>query len=211
MGMQDRLVVILLLVLAAVVAMFLLVALLTWALPGAAPLGDWANIVLALVTILAVLFGGLFAAVKFDLFRDFEPHLNISHVVNHRSIGDSYVHLGVTVIMRNSSKVKVELQRGFLLLQSISPITDQNIERIYEEAFAEGDFEDFGWPVLEEQVQEWQRNELFIEPGEEHSELLEFIISREIKTILVYTFYYYPDPSGEARGWSKSTVYDIMD
>lgn len=116
MAMQDRLIVILLLVLAAVVGMFLLVALLNWALPEAASLGDWASIVLALVTVLAILFGGLFAAVKFDLFRDFEPHLTISHTIRHRSVGSDYVHIDVTAVLHNSSRVKVELQDGYFLL-----------------------------------------------------------------------------------------------
>ena len=210
MGMQDRLVVILLLVLAAVVAMFLLVALLTWALPGAAPLGDWANIVLALVTILAVLFGGLFAAVKFDLFRDFEPHLSLSHTINHRRIGNSYVHIDITVNMHNSSKVKVELHEGFWVLQQIAPIGDTEVEDFYSLS-AEASPQEFLWPVLDEGRWIWSLDHIAIEPGETHHELLEVILPNEVETVLLYTFCYNPNAQETEIGWSLGTVYDIID
>ena len=112
--MQDRLVELVLLALVAVVGLFVLVVVVDWALPDSAPLGDWADIVLALVTILAILFGGLFAAVKFDLFRDFEPHLTITHAINHRTLGNGYTHLDVKATLNNSSKGKGGTARGIL-------------------------------------------------------------------------------------------------
>ena len=121
--MQDKLIEILLFVLATVVGLFIFVAVLNWVLPDTVLLGDLANVVLALVTVLAIIFGGLFAAVKFELFRDFEPHLTISHTINHRNIADSYVHLDVKVTLHNSSRVRVELREGFFLLQQITPVT----------------------------------------------------------------------------------------
>ena len=114
--MQDRLTEILLYVLAAIVGLFLLVALLDWLLPGAATFMDWTQIVLSLVTILAIVFGGLFAAVKFELFRDFEPHLTISHTINHRPLGDSHVHIDVRAVLHNSSRVRVELTDGYFVV-----------------------------------------------------------------------------------------------
>lgn len=208
--MQDKLVEILLYVLVSVVALFLLVAVLDWLLPEAAPLGDWADTALAVVTILAILVGGLFAALKLELFRDFEPHLTITHSINHRRVGGSYVHIDVTVELCNSSKVKVDLLKGFLVLQSISPATDEEIEEIYDEAFLGEYVEDFSWPVLEEEIREWGEGELTIEPGEVHREVLEFIIANEIQTVQVYTFYYNPRVSEELTGWSMGTVYDII-
>ncbi len=208
--MQDKLIEILLLVLLVVVGLFILVAVVAWVLPNTAPLGTLADIILALVTIFAILFGGIFAATKLELFRDFEPHLNVTHVIHHRGVGDSYVHLDVTVALQNSSRVKVVLQKGFLVLQRISPTTDEAIERVYEEAFAGEYIQDFSWAVLEEEFREWREDELTIEPGEIHREVLEFIISREVHTIQVYTFYYNSKSSDETTGWSMATVYDIM-
>ena len=50
---------------------------------------EWADIFQSLVTILAIIVGGIFALFKLQAFRDFDPHLTISHNVSHRLIGDS--------------------------------------------------------------------------------------------------------------------------
>ena len=208
--MQDRLIEIIVSVLLGLVALFILVAALDWVLPDAAPLGRWADIALAVVTILAIFIGGLFAAVKFDLFRDFEPHLTISHAINHRRVGQSYVHIDVTVTLHNGSKVKVVPQEGFLVLQRISPATDEFAEEVYGKAFVDGTVEPFEWPVLEELYIDWRTRDMVIEPGEAHSEVLEFIISGEVSAVQVYTHFYPPEPAGNYRGWSRATVYDII-
>lgn len=208
--MQDRLIEIIVSVLLGLVALFILVAALDWVLPDPAPLGRWADIALAVVTILAIFMGGLFAAVKFDLFRDFEPHLTISYAINHRRVGQSYVHIDVTVTLHNGSKVKVVPQEGFLVLQRISPTTDEFAEEVYGKAFVDGSVEPFEWPVLEELYIDWRTRDMVIEPGEAHSEVLEFIISGEVRTVQVYTHFYPPEPAGNSRGWSRATVYDII-
>lgn len=204
MGMQDRLVVILLLVLAAVVGLFLLVALVDWALPDAAPLGDWADIVLALVTILAILFGGLFAAVKFDLFRDFEPHLTITHTINHRFLGDSYVHIDVTSSLHNSSKVRVVLQGGYYVLQSIEPVSDSS-------DFADGAMLYPSWPVLDEATFDLGDQAMTIEPGQSLQEVLQFLVPIEVGAVLIHYFFYDSSQSAvQGQGWGITSVYDIF-
>ena len=46
----------------------------------------------SLVTILAIIAGGIFATYKWQIFREFEPHLTITHEVSLRPVGESYVH-----------------------------------------------------------------------------------------------------------------------
>jgi len=202
--MLDKLVEILFGVLAGVVGLFLLVALLDWALPDAAPLGDWADIVLALVTILAILFGGLFAAVKFELFRDFEPHLTITHTINHRRLGSSYVHIDVTASLLNSSKVRVVLQEGYYVLQSIEPVPNG------------GDFTETTmlyppWQILDEATFDLGDEVLIIEPGQSLQEVLQFMIPVEVTAVLIHYFFYDSTHSTDhGQGWGITSVYDIL-
>ena len=72
-------------------------------LPDIAQAGDLARIIQAAVTATALVATGLFAAVKFQLFREFEPHLNITHEISCQEIGDSYVHIGVTAVFQHAS------------------------------------------------------------------------------------------------------------
>ena len=210
--MQDRLTEILLFVLAAIIGLFLLVALLDWLLPNATPLGDWAGIVLALVTILAIIFGGLFAAVKFELFRDFEPHLTISHQVSQRPIGSKYVHIAVKATLYNTSKVRVEILDGIFRIYQVAPLGDLEVEKLYSDLFETGEVDELQWPTLDELYPSWAKNDLSIEPGESHHETIEFIVGNSLETVLIYTYFCnvnYPKRPESPMGWGETTVYDI--
>ena len=208
MGMQDRLVVILLLVLAAVVGLFLLVALLNWALPDSAPLGDWADIVLAVVTILAILFGGLFAAEKFELFRDFEPHLTIAHTINHRRLTDGYLHLDVTAVLHNSSRVRVEVVGNFAFQQVVPLLGDtEQLEGIESQVFSD-DIQPFmEWPIIGVR----QCALMGVEPGQVHKETVEIIVPDDVQTVAIHTYFRTSDAQREPEPvWGLTSVYDIV-
>ena len=102
---------------------------------------ELAGSVQSVVAIVAIVGGGAFAYYKLQIFRVFEPHLTISHEVSHRYIGDNYVHIAVTATLHNSSKVKMELRKGVFLLQQISPLSDEEIEPLYEQVFEDQDYE----------------------------------------------------------------------
>ncbi len=80
-----------------------------------ASFSDSARTVQALGTITAIFAGGIFAYYKLQIFRDFAPHMAISHEVKHRLVGESYVHIAAIVAtLHNNSRVKLELRKGAL-------------------------------------------------------------------------------------------------
>ena len=173
---------------------------------------DSANAIHAIGILVAVCVGGVFAYQRLQIFRTFEPHLTISHNIRHRFIGDSYVHIDVTATLHNSSKVQVELREGFFLLQLIAPETDEHIEDLYAQVFVEREYEDIRWTTLERFDRHWDSGELVVEPGESHPESCEFIASRDVESVMVYTYFYdqrFTQDSDYERGWLASTVYDI--
>ena len=190
---------------------------------------DIVSIVQSSVTVLAIAGGALFATVKLQAFRDFQPHLTVRHEVSHRLIGSSYIHVGVNVVLHNSSKVVIKLQRGEYLLQRISPITDVQIEQLFIHPPEEDQPIDSGqiaendqvgedetyyieWPVRDEAERQWGEGELLIEPGESHQEVFESIIPRGITSILIYTYFNNPtfhEGSKTAQGWSATSFYDL--
>ena len=177
---------------------------------------DVIGIVQAFVWAFAILAGGVFAYRKLELFRDFEPHLTVTHAVSHRPVGQHYLHIAVTVTLHNSSKVKIDVKQGYIQLSQISPIDDETVKQKYAEVFGNpnaGDVRNFRWIELDTMPRASDDDALVIEPGESHTELGEFIVSDEVKTVLVYSYFYNSRHSGGARsapGWTASTVYDIM-
>ena len=167
-----------------------------------------AGVVQAIVTVLAIVAGGVFAYYKLQVFRDFEPHLTVSHAVSSRAIGDRYVHLAVTATLHNGSRVKMEIRDGFSRVQQVAPISDEDVEHLYAQAL--GDDAHLQWPILDEITRSWDRDELIVEPGESHLETFEFIVSRAIESVIIYTYFYnsrYPQPP---EGWAATTVHDMM-
>ena len=67
-------------------------------------------------TALAVVIGGVLAWRNAQIFRAKAPHIVIRHEISHRPLGTQYVHIFVTAILHNSSRVHVE----FLMDLSVS-------------------------------------------------------------------------------------------
>ncbi len=179
-------------------------------LPDIDKTGDLARITQASVTVIIVAVGAMFAAVKFQIFRESAPHVTVTQTVTHRRIGDSYVHLMVTATLYNSSKVKMDFRRGYFRFQQISPITDSEVENLYADVFVDGNHRDFQWEHLKTVERNWEINDIIIEPGESHQETCEFIVIAEVETVLIDTFFYNPRHPAIPQGWGTTSVYDIL-
>ena len=69
---------------AALLLLFAVFALLNATLVETTRVKELSGIAEVLITAFAIIAGGIFAYYKLQLFRDFEPHLTISHAVSHR-------------------------------------------------------------------------------------------------------------------------------
>ncbi len=175
---------------------------------------DVVSIVQLFATAVIVIAGAGFAYRKLQLFRDFEPHLTVTQSATHRTVGAQYVHIAVTATLHNSSKVRVEIRESFFRLHQIQPLDDEDIEALYEAAFNSERHADIGWPVIDEAFRRLGPNELVIEPGEYHHEPCEFIVSKDVATVLIYSYFYNPDhfeSSRSAQGWTATTVHDMLE
>lgn len=172
-------------------------------------LKDLTSIVQSALTILAILAGGGFALYKLKQFRDLEPHLTISHAINHRPIAEGYVHIDVTAALNNTSRVRVEIAEGDFVFQQVAPFLSEADERKQLEAQV---FADDIQPFMEWTVAGVLRcGKMNIEPGQIHQETVEIILPDDISTIAVHTFFRNADSGGKAQSvWSLTSVYDIM-
>ena len=139
----------------------------------------------AVVTTLAIVLGGAFAAYKWQVFRESEPHLTITNRVSHRFIGGSYVHIAVTAVLHNSSKVKMELREAFFCVQKIAPVSDEEVEALYADyaqAFEKGEYKNMQWETLDEIPLTWDKDVVIVEPGEMHQETCEIIVPRDVES-----------------------------
>ena len=171
------------------------------------------GIVQGIAAALLIVVGGVFAYRKLQLFRDFEPHLTITQSVASRAVGTQYAHISVIATLRNSSKVKVEIRNGFFRIHQIQPLGDDVVANLYEQALNADDPQYISWPLMDEVHRQFGPSELVVEPGASYHEPCEFIISREVKSVLVYSYFCnpaYAPGSRSAQGWTATTFYDIV-
>ncbi len=183
-------------------------------LPGEHELKDLAAILQAVVAVTAIIYAGFAAAARLELFRDFAPHITISHEISHRATSSSYVHIAVKTTLHNTSKVRVDILDAIFRIHQIAPFTDPEVETLYSQVFENREFAEMQWPTLDEFHPAWDENELTIEPGESHHETIEFIVKTGSNTVLIYTYFrnrkYKSKRSKAPMGWGEATVYDIV-
>ncbi len=176
-------------------------------------LRDYALFVQGIVAAVAIGAGAYVADRRFQIFRTFQPHLTIAHKVSHRQLSDSYVHIEVTVILKNSSRVHVELRRGLAIIQEVAPISDEEAEAIYSGGLDNEDDPSYQWRTIARTNRVWGDKELIVEPGEQHAETFEFVIEGwESQTVLLYTYFYNEHrerDTGAGEGWAATTMYDV--
>ena len=198
-------------------------------------LKDGSAIAQAAATVIAIGVGGLFAWRNAQIFRARAPHVTISHEVSHRFVGTEYVHIAVTAILHNRSRVNIEFRDGLFIIQQIAPSLDEDVEELYASVFLDHEHEDLQWPTLEQARRAWDEDELIVEPRESETETFEFIVSTDVESIVITTYFYNSRVLGKIpddielreaprlhgklrrwrdvrgpRGWSRTTVYDIL-
>ena len=174
---------------------------------------DVVSTIQSIVTIIAIVIGGGYVLFKLDAFRDLEPHVNVVHEISHRIMNDTYVHISVTAVLHNSSKVKVEFLEALFSIQRVLPMPNETIEHKHDQVFYHQEATHLQWPVLETLEPTWDYGELVIEPGEVHRETHQFLVKlEEAETILIYTHFLdsRPERLTEGFGWHATTVHDIV-
>ncbi len=175
---------------------------------------DVAGAIQSAVTVIAIVTGGIFALFKLQAFRDFEPHVDVTHDIRHRLMNNTYLHIDVRATLHNTSRVKIEFRRARFSVQQVLPNSNEDIREKHDQVFIKEEKRDIQWPVLNVIDHAWDPGKLVVEPDEKHSESQEFIVLlEEAKTVRVSTFFFDPrftDPSDEF-GWSATSFYDIVE
>ena len=199
---------------------------------------DWtylARIAQGVFTVAAIVVGGIFAWRNAHIFRHNAPHVNVSHEITHIFLSDEYVYIAVTATLHNTSRVNIEFLNGYSRIQQVTPIENEEIENLYGEAFFQTPYPGYlQWPTLDYHANRWEKDGLTVEPGEKETQAFEFIVSREVESVIITTYFYNSRVVGEIstesemertprrrgrllrwkevegpRGWGRTTTYVI--
>lgn len=173
-------------------------------------LKDFANIVQAFFTSLAILIGGVWSYMLFVRKRQKYPRASIKHRIVCKPITNNKLLLHVAITIKSTGEVLLSLVSGEIHVQQVLPPTtdllgliDQGLDPV-EEGRCE-----VSWPMVCSREFSWTKGEIEIEPGESDEFCYDFIIDASIKTIEVYSYFKNAKKRKSDIGWGLTTVYDI--
>ena len=196
---------------------------------------DWVAVAGGAVAVIAAIVGGFLAWRNAQIFRAKAPHVVVEHEVSHRPVGTQYVHIFVTAVLHNKSRVHVEFLDGFASIRQVKPISDTDVEVLYQQVFSLKEYDNFEWPDLDLLRHRWEEDGLLVEPGETETEVFDFVVQRDVESVAITTYFYNARVVGKlptdleldavqrrkrrfrrwlrergALGWGHTTVYDII-
>jgi hypothetical protein len=175
------------------------------------------DIVQSLVTIGAVIFGGVWSYILFIQGRNWSPHANIEHKLSHIELSKELILMRVEIDVSNTGTSQLRLAKTVIRIQQILPISrcpaqgpcaKQEIKIASEKIERESD--GFTWPLVAKR-ETISEDVGPIEPGEKQSLEYEFILPSDVKIVRVYTYFkngIISEPKNEI-GWEASSYYDL--
>jgi hypothetical protein len=169
----------------------------------------------AIATTVALIVGGFWTYTLFLKRRQAFPRPKIEHQVVIKKIQSTQYLLFATITIINASEVLLKIRSGSIWVQQVLPLTPELqilIERYGEYQRAAPLWGDGGreinWTAkarLDLSLE--KRSIIKIEPSEVETICCDFLISSEIQTIKLSS--YFEDDSKPGFGWTLTTIHDI--
>jgi len=174
-------------------------------------LKDFISIIQPLLTMSAIIWGGVWSYMLFIRKRQVAPRANIEHSITYKSLTANKSLLHLTVKITNIGNVLIVLKDADIRLQKISPIAPELLEYIEQGEVPLLKYSNEGdWPKIGGELFSLQDR---VEPGETHELYYDFILDNNIKLVKVYSHFtnikiWKKKPSREI-GWGLSTLHEL--
>jgi hypothetical protein len=175
---------------------------------------DWIGGVASLIQALAILAGGIWAYLKFVRGRLNLPRATLKHEIrSYHAEGQLLLH--VNTVIANPGSIVLRIEKGIIRIQQVLPLSGAILAAVREGKDPElSQRREFPWPLVGARSSSWGPKELEIEPGETDEVAADFVLSDDVRTIEVYTYFenvqrkrkYEQD---EPIGWGLTTLYEI--
>ncbi len=170
------------------------------------------SIIQKIVTIAAVIIGGLWTYNLFIMHREAYPKGDVSYQIEEIKLSDEYILIQVFIRIKNTGNTVLRLRKGDVRLLDIS-FPNKRIEKKVD-ALQKNKFRKkptFNWATIQYVIKEWKEGEIEIEPNTVDQIDFEFIIKSNFKFIKIYSWFTNlekPIDDGWI-GWTASEIYKI--
>jgi hypothetical protein len=172
---------------------------------------DVFSILQAIVTIAAMIIGGIWTYRKFIKQRLLYPRINLSMSIDFMSVSQTHNLIHVAILHENKGDTLLQSQHAELRLRQVLPLPsgiDSDLNTGKDPVLNPATY--IEWPMMYNRYWDFQNESPFeIEPGENDSLHADFFIE---KHIIGVQFYYYISnikKQNKDLGWSLTTYYPI--
>ena len=172
-------------------------------------------IVQAIVTVIAVVVGGLWTYKLFIEERGQFPHANIEQNISHVALSEQANLLRVGIDLTNAGRSLMRTGKATIRVQQILPWLPcdagsacAKAEVVKASGAVMRQTNGFPWPLIAER----ELSPFFdIEPGEKQNLDFEFVTPSDVKVVRVYTYFRNDQKSADDDevGWATSSYYDF--
>jgi hypothetical protein len=169
---------------------------------------DTAATVQSIVTIIALLVGGIWTYRTFVQFRQDRPKLVITHSVSHFFIPNRLILLSVEEKYSNVGPVKIDLTKGDIRIVRLLPLPDGLEQRVKNPDSLKDSEDPNVLPVIQYYPHPWDEKRKFIEPGESDT-VQNYLLIPDSTEIVDIKSYAGNRSEGNKMAWHCSTTYDM--
>lgn len=178
---------------------------------------DKINVAEAIVSIFAIIVGGVWTYNLFIKERRHYPHANIEQKVSHAALSKHINLLRVGIELTNTGSSRLLSGKSVIRIQQILPVLpcpkqgpcakDEVSSALRE---IERKANTFSWRLIAKREHNFKKA-LDIEPGEKDFIEYEFVVPTEIKVVRIYSYFRNDKRSKnhDEIGWSISSHYDF--
>jgi hypothetical protein len=181
------------------------------------PFKDRVETVQAIVTIIAIITGGIWSYNLFIKERSHYPHANIEQKVSHIPLSKDKNLLRIDIGLTNTGSTGLFLKNYIIRVQQILPLItceenkpciENELNTTLKETKRKAD--KFSWLLLYERDNSY-KEPIEIEPDEKEMMDFEFVIHSRVKAVRVYSYFQNESKTNDNKtiGWDTSAIYDF--
>ena len=173
---------------------------------------EWIGPIQAVVTIVAIVLGGIWTYTLFVKERRAYPQANIEQKISHISLTENVILLCVDVEVTNTGNSALKIKQALIRVQQILPTVHTTPVKELNEALASIDRKDdnFPWPLLAERTKGSERP-MEIEPNERDLFNFEFALDATVEIVRIYCYLRNEAKSSNDKefGWPSVKYYNF--
>jgi len=155
---------------------------------------DWqlcnqiAQYVESIITIIAIIIGGLWTYILFIHNRQKFPRANVRQEISNFTLNENFKILHINLVIENIGNVLLEVREIEVRVKQILPV-HKSIQQLISENMNINleNTPELDWPELMTKKNNYEKNLYEVEPGETDSLSYDFLISKHLEVVEIYS------------------------